>query len=284
MEHRKLIKEDLLIIVAGVFCLGIVFSWYNYSLHLIEQSNLRDFGIEIRSANNFQTAIATLRKNMISDFPELVFGFGNTLVILVGCYASFSKKSNKYLIHFSALLFIYCVYHFLELRQMDVHHYYMIPVYFAIIALLYNGINFIYKKGKYTFIFVLLIAQPVLACIRIIPARWGKSDLGISQTFSDNSKLIKLKSLLPDNAKVIAGPDESGCIYLYFLHKKGYGYERATQLTELKDGKLLLENYIYRGAEYLITSDALDIKNEMLINHYDSIIQYNEFYIVKLKK
>jgi hypothetical protein len=221
---------------------------------------------------------------MISDFPELVFGFGNTLVILVGCYASFSKKSNKYLIHFSALLFIYCVYHFLELRQMDVHHYYMIPVYFAIIALLYNGINFIYKKGKYTFILVLLIAQPVLACIRIVPARWGKSDLGISQTFSDNSKLIKLKSFLPDNAKVIAGPDESGCIYLYFLHKKGYGYERATQLTELKDGKLLLENYIDRGAEYLITSDALDIKNEMLINHYDSIIQYNEFYIVKLKK
>jgi hypothetical protein len=117
-----------------------------------------------------------------------------------------------------------------------------------------------------------------------VPARWGKSDLGISQTFSDNSKLIKLKSFLPNNAKVIAGPDESGCIYLYFLHKKGYGYERATQLTELKDGKLLLENYIYRGAEYLITSDALDIKNEMLINHYDSIIQYNEFYIVKLKK
>jgi len=284
IELRKLIKEDLLILVAGVFCLGTVFSWYNYSLHLIEQSNLRDFGIEIRSANNFQTAIATLRKNMISDFPELVFGFGNTLVILIGCYASFSKKSNKYLTHFSALIFIYCVYHFLELRQMDVHHYYMIPVYFGIIALLYNGINFIFKKGKYTFILVLLIAQPALACIRIIPARWGKSDLGISQTFSDNSKLIKLKSFLPDNAKVIAGPDESGCIYLYFLHKKGYGYERANQLTELKDGKLLLENYIDRGAEYLITSDALDIKNEMLINHYDSINQYNEFYIIKLRK
>jgi len=283
-KNRKLMQEDLLIIGSGVFCLSIVFSWYNYSLHLIEQSNLRDFGIEIRSANNFQTAIATLRKNLISDFPELVFGFGNTLVILIGCYASLSKKSHKYIIHFSALLFIYCVYHFLELRQMDVHHYYMMPVYFAIIALLYNGIDFLYKNGRYSFIILVLIAQPALACIRIIPARWGKSDLGISQSFSDKSKLEKLKSFIPADAKIIAGPDESGCIYLYFLHKKGFGYERANQLTELKDGQLLLENYIDRGASYLITSDASDVKNEMLTNYYNSIIQYNEFYIIKLKK
>ena len=27
MEHKKLIKEDLLVFVTGVFCLGIVFSW-----------------------------------------------------------------------------------------------------------------------------------------------------------------------------------------------------------------------------------------------------------------
>ena len=167
---------------------------------------------------------------------------------------------------------------------MDVHHYYMLPIYFGILGLLYNGISFLYKKGKYSLILFLMIAQPALACIRIIPARWGKSDLGISQTFSDKSKLAKLKSFIPDNAKVIAGPDESGCIYLYFLHKKGFGYETANQLTELKDNKLLLENYIDRGATYLITSDVSDVKNEKLILYYDSIIQYDEFYIIKLRK
>jgi hypothetical protein len=284
LENRKLIKEDLIVLIAGVLCLTTVFSWYSYSLHLIEQSNLRDFGIEIRSASNFQTGLMTLKKNLISDFPELVFGFANTIVIIVGCYASLSKKTNKYLVHFAALLFIYCVYHILELRQMDVHHYYMLPIYFSILALIYNGIDFLYKKGKYTLIIFILIAQPTLACIRIIPARWGKSDLGISQSFSDKSKLTKLKSFIPENAKVIAGPDESGCIYLYFLHKKGFGYERANQLTELKDDKIILEDYINRGASYLITSDIADIKNQMLLNYYDSIIQYNEFYIIKLKK
>lgn len=284
MNNKSLGKKDFLVIGSGIFCLTTVFSWYGYSLNLIEQSNLRDFGIEIRSANNLQSAITTIKKNLISDFPELVFGFANTLVILVGCYVSFSKRSNKYLLHFSALLLIYCIYHFIELRQMDVHHYYMMPIYFAIIALLYNGINFLYKNGRYSFIILVLIAQPALACIRIIPARWGKSDIGISQSFSDQSKLEKLKSFIPENAKVIAGPDESGCIYLYFLHKKGFGYERANQLTEFKDGQLLLKNYIDRGASYLITTDSSDVKNEKLLRFYNSIISYNEFYIIKLKK
>ena len=284
LKNTTLDKKDFLVIVSGLLCLTTVFSWYSYSLNLIEQSNLRDFGIEIRSANNFQSAIITLKKNLISDFPELVFGFANTVVILIGCYVSFSKKSNKHFIHFSALLLLYCIYHFLELRQMDVHHYYMMPVYFSMLGLLYNGIAFLDKKGKYAFILLIMIAQPTLACIRIIPARWGKSDLGIKQAFSDNTKLEKLKSLIPDNAKVIAGPDESGCIYLYFLHKKGFGYERANQLIEFKDGKLLLENYIDRGASYLITTDSSDIKNEKLIRFYDSIIPFNEFYIIKLKK
>ena len=283
-KHRKLIKEDLLIIGSGLFCLSIVFCWYNYSLQLIEQSNLRDFGIEIRSASNLQTAFATLRKNLISDFPELVFGFANTLVIIIGCYTSFSKKSNKYLIYFSSLLFIYCVYHFLELRQMDVHHYYMMPIYFAIIALLYNGIEFLFKKGRYAIILVVLIAQPALACIRIIPARWGKRDLGISQSFSDKSKLEKLKSFIPADAKIIAGPDESGCIYLYFLHKKGFGYERANQLTETKEGKILLENYIGKGATYLVTTNASDVNNDTLAQYFEKAIQFNEFYIIQLKK
>lgn len=283
-ENRKLVKEDLLIISAGFFCLAVVYSWYNYSLHLIEQSNLRDFGIEIRSASNLQAAFATLRKNLISDFPELVFGFANTLVIIIGCYASFSKKSNTYLIHFSALLFIYCVYHFLELRQMDVHHYYMMPIYFVVIALLYNGVEFLFKKGRYAIILVLLIAQPILACIRIIPARWAKSDLGISQSFSDKSKLEKLKSFIPVDAKIVAGPDESGCIYLYFLHKKGFGYERANQLSEIKEGKILLESYISRGATYLVTTNASDVTNDSLTQYFEKAIQFNEFYIIQLKK
>jgi hypothetical protein len=282
--NKKLMLQDILIFICGLVCVTAVFGWYKYSLDLIEKSNLRDIGIELRPAANLSIALDTLKKNLISDFPELVFGFANTLVIIIGCYASYFKKSNKYLFHFLGFVVIYIAYHIIELRQMDVHHYYMMPIYFAVIALLYNGIEFLYRKGRFSFILILLIAQPALACIRIIPARWGKSDLGISQSFSDKSKLTKLKSFIPENAKVIAGPDESGCIYLYFLHKKGFGYERANQLTELKDDKLLLENYIDRGATYLITSDVSDVKNEKQLNYYDSIIQYNEFYIIKLRK
>jgi hypothetical protein len=150
--------------------------------------------------------------------------------------------------------------------------------------LLYNGVEFLYKKGRYAIILILLIAQPTLACIRIIPARWGKSDLGISQSFSDKSKLEKLKSFIPVDAKIVAGPDESGCIYLYFLHKKGFGYERVNQLSEIKEGKILLENYIGRGATYLVTTNASDVTNDSLTRYFKKVIQFNEFYIIQLKK
>ncbi|MFM7017124.1 MAG: ArnT family glycosyltransferase [Bacteroidota bacterium] len=282
--QRNMNSIVFLQIFLGVMCLMLVFSWYHYSLGLIEESNLRDFGIEIRSACNLTDAYKTIKKNTISDFPELVFGFANTLVILLGIYFSQKNWKHHYFISFAILIGIYITYHLLELRQMDVHHYYMMPIYFSSLALLYQGISFLMQK-RFTFIILfLLLLQPALACVRIIPARWGKSDLGISSTFSDEKKLNELKRNIPANAKVIAGPDESGCIYLYFLHKKGFGYERAFQLSTFNNGKPLIEDYIHRGAAYLITSNESDVKNDTLVTYYHEIKKLNEFYIIQLKK
>ena len=283
IKNKNINRELIQFLLLGLFTLFIVLSWYQYSLMLIEKSNLRDIGIEIRSADSFSKAITTLKKNIISDFPELVFGYGNTLILLIGIYQIFINRKNKYIFPFLLLFIVYCLYHTLELRQMDVHQYYMIPIYFSSIAILYAGVKFLFDKKRFSIILVLLIAQPVLACIRIIPARWGKSDLGISSTFSDEKKLNELKSLIPSNAKVIAGPDESGCIYLYFLHKKGFGYERGNQLSEIKNEKPLIEDYINRGATYLVTTNESDLKNDSLKKYFQSPIRFNDFYIIRIK-
>ncbi|MFN6092680.1 MAG: hypothetical protein ACK44N_09725, partial [Bacteroidota bacterium] len=56
---KKLIGQDILIFICGLFCVTAVFSWYKYSLDLIEKSNLRDIGIELRPAANLSIALET---------------------------------------------------------------------------------------------------------------------------------------------------------------------------------------------------------------------------------
>jgi len=250
---------------------------------LIEKSNLRDFGIEIRNANSLNSGLTILKKNLISDWPELVFGYANTLVLIIGLIAVFYKKNSSHFLPFLSLVLIYLVFHLLDLRQMQVHHYYMMPSYFFAAGLIAVGFQYLIKKKNAGIIILLLIAQPILACVRIIPARWGKQDLGIPQAFSNNEQLVRLQNAIPPEAKIIAGPDESGCIYLYFLHKKGFGFEYSGQLSEEKEQITTLQNYIDRGATYLITNDDATLQNEKVKQLIEKeVVAENNFHVFKL--
>ncbi len=278
-----LTKNKFSIVVAGCLSIVITISWYKYALLLIEKSNLRDFGIEIRNADSIEAGLMILKKNLISDWPELVFGYANTLVIVIGFLAAFKKKNSKCFLPFLGLGIAYCAYHFLDLRQMQVHHYYMLPSYLFVVGLMAAGFNYLLTKKNSAIIMLVLIAQPILAGIRIIPARWGKHDLGIPQEFANREQLIRLQKSIPAGERVIAGPDESGCIYLYFLHAKGFGFEHSGQLSEEINHESTIQNYIDRGASYLITSDEATINDEVVKKFIEKEVAVeNNFHVFKL--
>ena len=177
-NNRKWDEVILYRFLPGIFSLVIVLGWYKYSVGLIEKSNLRDFGIEIRSADTINDAIHTLKKNIVSDFPELVLGFANFILVIIGLIIGLKKRNANYYFSFLFLAGLYLTYHILELRQMQVHHYYMLPSYFFMLALIYQGVHFLYQKKLTTLVVLFLFIQPTLACIRIIPARWGKTEIG----------------------------------------------------------------------------------------------------------
>ena len=119
-NNRKWNEVILYRFLPGIFSLVIVLGWYKYSVGLIEKSNLRDFGIEIRSADTINDAIHTLKKNIVSDFPELVLGFANFILVIIGLIIGLKKRNANYYFSFLFLAGLYLTYHILELRQMQI--------------------------------------------------------------------------------------------------------------------------------------------------------------------
>lgn len=148
-------------------------------------------------------------------------------------------------------------YHIIELGQMDVHSYYMMP-YLPVLFLIAGyaaGKTEAYPKYMPVLI-TLLIAQPVLAYTRIVPARWSNTNAGIPAELYEPETRIKLIQATPANELSIVGPDISGCIYFYFLEKKGFGFNSKEDLAELQTNKPVIELYIERGAKSLYTNDS----------------------------
>ena len=141
----------------------------------------------------------------------------------------------------------YLAYHILELNQMRVHQYYMLPALIFLVPMAAAGAIFLYRmKNWKPVVSLLLIAAPVLATIRIIPARWWRDDLGIPKEFADKNQLKELQTAVPENAMIVTGPDPSGCIFFYFLNKKGYSYSKP---EDVEQNPVALQKF--KGANYV---------------------------------
>lgn len=283
----KLKDQFSLLFIGGTLPVFVTLWWYIYAAGLIKSSGLYDFGIEFRPAESFSDALSILNRNLISDWPELVFGYANTLVVLIAIFFIITKrfKSSEYLLGFILISVLYIAYHLIELRQMQVHQYYMLPSLIILCGLIAFASKKLLITKFYWILLLALIAQPVLASIRIIPARWAKTDLGIPAEFSNSDSRIKLSNAIPNSVSVIAGPDVSGCIFLFFLHKKGFGFEYEGQLSEkISNQEILLQQYINRGARYLYTDNEATLKDSLLTPYFEKeILKEGNFYLIQLK-
>jgi hypothetical protein len=132
------------------------------------------------------------------------------------------------------------------------------------------------KNKKLTYF--LLGLQPILACIRIIPARFWTKEQNYTQVFYDENALKRLQEMTSDSSLCIVGPDDSKCINFYFLRKKGFGYSESIS-------KIELENYIKRGAKYIYTTQSeliMDPEKAELFN--EKIGQEGDFLVYSLSK
>jgi hypothetical protein len=284
-------KRFISFITAAMVCGATVVAWYIYANELIHQSNLRDFVIQPVSPPPFAEGISILWRNYISDLPESLINYGSFALVLLGIFSIFKKKENKYK-YFPWLLALLplLVFHIIELTKAKVHLYYLIPYFLFLLVLAVKGFAFIYKKNA-TLAKVILIAMPILCTLRILPARWIHSEKSISAAFGSNEERARLERITPPHELCIVGPDISGCILFYMLHKKGFGFDETKELENKSNrGKTVLEEYIIRGAHYLYTSDASVEQNTALNKFINKKLYQSQndgtghIYVYELKK
>ncbi len=234
---------------AGAF--GLVTCWYIYANQLIQSSGLYDFVLNIRPATNTKDALAIVKRNLISDLPELLFNYAGAILVVIGLFSYFRKDNEKKWVALPAFL-LFISWYLLMLEQMKVHQYYLLPLLLLAVFPLLNGINRMLEGKRIVLLWLLIIAMPALALTRILPARWMKTDLGIPSAFADQEQLEKLIHAVPAHQPVITVPDKSGCIWLYFLHKKGFSFEDESLFSRTNDaGEVVFEEYKRRGAKWM---------------------------------
>jgi len=250
-SSAAILKQWLL---PGIFSISIICGWYIYANRLIELSGLHDYVINIRPVTSPGIIFSTIQRNAISDFPELLLNYSNFIFLIPGSFLLLRATSLRRFYHspFFVAGLVFLIWYFMMLEQMRVHQYYLLPALLITTFIVLKGIRFCLERKYHLIAWLLILIQPALASIRILPARWMKADLGIPAQFTDKENLQQLIVAVPSQDLVITGPDNSGCIWLYFLHKKGFSFENSQAFFNKESkGTTAFKEAVRRGGKWM---------------------------------
>ncbi|MBD2770075.1 glycosyltransferase family 39 protein [Hymenobacter sp. BT664] len=252
----------------ALVAVGVPLAWYAYAINLIKASGLADFGLEIRSATDVATALAIIKRNLVSDWPELLLGYGGLGLLLVGLWRLLrhAPTHHAWFLPGVAWAGALLAYYLIELHQMQAHTYYMLPLLPVLLLLGVWGAAWLRRFPRAHGLFLaLLLVQPGWAFIRIGWNRWLKGGPAIAPELFNPATRAALEAVTPPAALCLVGPDDSGCEYFYFLHKKGFGFDRPEQLLEKRSaGQPYVAECVTRGARYLYSDDSTTLRDPRL--------------------
>ncbi len=250
----------------AVVAVGVPLAWYAYALELIKTSGLADFGLEIRPAADVAAGLAIIKRNLLSDWPELLLGYGALGLLLLGLGRLLRRPPVRHAWFGPGLAWALALgaYYLLELHQMEGHTYYMLPFLPLLLLLAAWGAAWLRPRAA-PLLLGLLLVQPVWAFARVGWGRWLHGDPDVAPELFAPASRAALEAATPAGALCVVGPDVSGCKNFYFLHKKGFGFEQPGQLGQpVANGQLYLADCVARGAQYLYTNDAAALRDPRL--------------------
>lgn len=287
--RRKITSTTLLLLVGyGVVALGIPLLWYKHANNMISQSGLADFGIHTEPVASVSAFLNTLQHNLLSDLPEVLLNYAGFILFMLGLFTFFQQKKlrSKYLLPALCWLGILGVYYVMLSARFAQHAYYFIaflPLLFIIVAI---GANWLKEKGFLIVLLVILIAQPILAVVRIVPARWVESKTAVPAELYNETTRTVLQNAVPKDAVCLVGPDVSGCIFYHYLHKKGFGFDSYQALkSPTATHYSAMEEAVSKGAQYLITNSD-SVKTDISLSQYYYRIEtvQGNFAVIKLQQ
>lgn len=278
-RHHKLSTQKFIIILLAYAVPVIIPGWWYLLVISGWQGNGVIAGV-LDNKESFKTIVDILAGNFVSILPELLVNYGSLLFFAAGFYFMFKNRAHKNK-HFPLFLFwgvAILAYFFFELNMIAlVHDYYLfpfLPLIFLIVSYgarhLLNGGN---KRFQYAYAFALLIL-PVTAFFRS-DARWDFERPGFNAVYYQYRD--ELRALLPDDAIVIAGNDESHFIALYYLDRKGFSF--SNDWLAAKD----IDVFCARGAEYLVTDSRADENEDVKAYLSQKIFEKGTLRVYKLQ-
>ena len=247
-------KQWLSIIAIGVGILGLTYAWYSYAEILSNKSGMHDFVTKPRAAKSMADFWFILQKNLVSDLPETLLNFANFSLFVLGVVGTVLRKKWKSIWFLPLVLWGLglLVYYFLGMNQMKVHLYYLMPFMPLLLIVAAYGGHYLNTKKAGILLLILMVAQPILCSIRILPSRWMKQDKMVPPALYEKASRERLQKAVPNDELCIVALDPSASIYLYFLNKKGFSMGTETVLTgDTNFGEAYMAYFARKGLRYI---------------------------------
>jgi 4-amino-4-deoxy-L-arabinose transferase-like glycosyltransferase len=288
LQRRYSWRELLQLVTYAIVSVGVSLSWYAYALHLMDTSGLSNFGLEMRPALDVATGLRIVKRNLLSDWPEVFLGYGAVILLVVGLWRFLRRSPTQHAWFGPGLTWglALIAYYIIELSQMRGHTYYMFPLLPVLLLVAVWGVAWLarFPKAK-PLVLILLIIQPVWAYTRVNYTRLQRQDLDVAAELLNPATRATLEQATPPGALCVVGPDPSSCIDFYFLHKKGFPFAGSSQLLDTTaTGRLRLADFVARGARYLYTNDSLIVKDPQIQLYLEKHVkQVGDFGVWKLR-
>jgi len=219
--------------------------------------------------------------NAVSTLPELLLNYAALPLFIAGCWVFAAQRlwRHRFFVPMAAWLLASLVYYIYEANAIGKDHdYYLYPFYPLIflpaVLAVYAASKSVNIRYKYL-VWVLVLLLPVTCYLRL-RERWNPEDPGFNRDLLVHKEA--LRDAVPDNELVVAGNDVSRFIFFYYIHKKGWGFEK----NQLHGDSL--RSMVQRGARYLY-SDSRDIESDTAVRkHIETLVdEFGSIRVFKLR-
>lgn len=266
----------------ALISLSFSYAWYRWAHYLTYLHWLNEFVHEIRFFDNGTQAFQAFLQNISIDLFETWVGYPLIFLVFGGWYFVFKNKQIIKDKRILLLILASILYYIVMQKQLQIHGYYIllfVPFIVLNIGYLINHLVNKYKLNWLTVSCLLIMISPLWSWVRM-HHNWTEKGFRVPNTLMDVKNATLIEKYTSENPLWIVGPDQSGCVYFYYLHAKGFPW------YNLEEKDSVFDEYLNQGAQGFIT-DQPEIVKEMSLK-FNWKIRYTKqlgtFYWIGIEK
>jgi hypothetical protein len=262
----------------AAFVLVAAFLWYRHANFLTFQFWLNEFVHDVRLPDSMGSFFKILGVNLFRDLPGSWAGWALLPGLGYGMVCCFRQKAIRPFF-IGTLAAAFMVYLFLQTQFWHHGYYTLFVAPFIALAAGYGYLRLLGEPRKEWLPVVVLLAFG-WSWIRM-QGNWQTSGWRVPAELVNSRYQSKILSTTDTAMRYIVGPDQSGCVYFYYLHAKGFPwYSEADKQADMAQ-------WVRWGADGIITD-----RPELLSRNYSDSLSWEEvkqigsfhWYRVRLKK